>query len=92
MLDGWSSQLSHLRSYIFVCLKLTVSRSATARQRGERLFHHEHHQKDRKQQDSQQRVEGKEPQKKESEMDKFKDYMKEDDELGEEGKEHGGLM
>ena len=30
--------------------------------------------------------------KKESEMDKIKDYFKEDEKLEEEGKEYGGLM
>jgi hypothetical protein len=56
------------------------------------MFHHEHHHKDDKHQDSQQQPQGEEPQKKESEMGKFKDYMKEDEKLEQEGQTYGGLM
>jgi len=58
----------------------------------EKMFHHEHHQKDGKQQEGQQEAQGKEPQKKESEMDKLKDYIKEDEKLEQEGGTYGGLM
>ena len=51
----------------------------------EKLFHHEHGDKHRKQQEGQQDAQGKEPQKKEGEMEKFKGYIKEDETLEEEG-------
>ena len=61
----------------------------------EKLFHHEHHGTDERQ-EGQQGGQGQVPQKKESEVDKlkteFKDYMKEDEKLQEEGQEYGGLM
>ena len=41
----------------------------------DKLFYHGHH-NDEKRQEGQQEAQGAEPQKKESELDKFKDYMK----------------
>lgn len=49
-----------------------------------------HHKKDEGEKSKQEG--SKEGQKKETEMEKFKDYMAEDRKLEEEGKEYGGLM
>lgn len=54
------------------------------------MLHHEHHHKDEKRQEGQE-ARGKLSQK-EGEMDKFKNYIKEDDRLEEEGRTYGGLM
>jgi hypothetical protein len=58
----------------------------------DKLFHHGHHTKEGKQQDPQAAPTGAPPQKKESEMDKFKDYVKKDEELEQQGDAYGGLM
>lgn len=58
----------------------------------EKIFHHQHHHKNGKQQEDQQDAQSKEPQRKESEMDKFKDYIKEDKNLEQEGDTYGDLM
>lgn len=67
--------------------KLTIPRDAKTAQRGivEKMFHHEHHHKDGKQQDAQIQAQGQEPEKEESEMRTFTDYMKEDEKLEQEG-------
>jgi hypothetical protein len=56
----------------------------------EKMFHHEHHHKDGKQQEEQE-AQSKVPQMV-GEMDKFKDYTKEDEKLEQEGRTYGGLM
>lgn len=62
----------------------------------EELFHrehHHHHHEDGEQREGQpEEAQGKEPQKKESETDKFKDYIEEDEKLEQEGQTYGGLM
>lgn len=56
------------------------------------MFNRERHHEDGKQQEDRQEAQGKEPQKKESELEKFKDYIKEDERLEQEGRTYGGLM
>jgi hypothetical protein len=58
----------------------------------EKIFHHERHHKDGKLQEGQQEAQTKEVPEKESEVEKFKDYIKEDEQLEQEGKTYGGLM
>lgn len=63
----------------------------------ERIFDHHHHNKDNAGDQSgaqgQQGQQGQQkPQHKESEMDKFRDYIKKDEEMEQEGGTYGGLM
>ena len=51
----------------------------------EKLFHHDYH-KGGKQQEAQQNGQAKEPQKRESKVDKFMGYIKEDEKLDSRGK------
>lgn len=66
-------------------------------------MHHKHHQEGTGQSNESHPAQAKDPQKKESEIHKleddfkkdeqeFKNYLKKDEEMQEEGKEYGGLM
>jgi hypothetical protein len=55
----------------------------------DRLFHHEH---EKKEHESRQNAQGKGIPEKKSEIDKIEDYLKEDEELEQEGRTYGGLM
>ena len=52
----------------------------------EKMFHLERHHKDGKLQEGQREAQAKEVPEKESEVEKFKDYIKEDEQLEQEGK------
>ena len=56
----------------------------------DKMFHHHHKDGQQASKDSQSGEQP--PQHKETEGEKFKDYMKEERKLDEEGKEYGGLM
>ncbi|KAI7539096.1 hypothetical protein KC331_g9950 [Hortaea werneckii] len=56
----------------------------------DKMFHHHHKDEQQTSKDSQSGEQP--PQHKETEGEKFKDYMKEERKLDEEGKEYGGLM
>ena len=64
----------------------------------ERIFDHHHHHhhgenKDNQDQPGRQGQQGQQkPEHKESEMDKFRDYIKEDEKIEEEGGTYGNLM
>lgn len=66
----------------------------------ERIFDHHHHNKDNAGDHSQSGAQGQQqgqqgqqkPQHKEGEMDKFRDYIKKDEEMEQEGGTYGGLM
>ncbi|KAI7347573.1 hypothetical protein KC320_g7157 [Hortaea werneckii] len=57
----------------------------------DKVFHHHHH-KDGQQGPKESQSGEQPPQHKETEGEKFKEYMSEERKLDEEGKEYGGLM
>jgi uncharacterized membrane-anchored protein YjiN (DUF445 family) len=60
----------------------------------DKIFHHHKHEEGQQatRQQAGQAGQAQQPVQKESKIDKFKDYIKEDKELEREGKEYGGLM
>lgn len=58
----------------------------------ERLFEHHHHHHNKDNNGDHSKAQDQKPQQKESEMDKFRDYIHKDEELEQEGQTYGGLM